>query len=182
MRTLILIILCGAALAAPALAWRTYSGEYNPSTGWPGVRVSDDAGHVLAVVSFLTPNASFSVPYITLSETTDEADIAAWNEFDKKANPVFAKRLNGATPAFNTSDLKIYDYLPQDVWDKCGGNAGFINRQVRLVVGYLKGTKWKKVEVSDYEPDPTMLGVVFKLEAAKEATPMGPIVWGYWYP
>lgn len=163
-----------------AFAWRTYGGQYNPAAGWPSIRVVDDAGHVLAVVAFRTPAASFSVPYINLSETTDEADITTWNVFDKKANPVIAKRLNGATPAFNTSDITIYDYLPQDIWEKLGGNAAFINHQVRIVVGYLKGDKWKAMEVRDYTPDPTLLGVEFTLKAAREATPMGPIVWGYW--
>jgi len=169
-------------LASPAFAWRTYGGQYNPTAGWPSVRITDDQGHVLTVITFRTPDASFSVPYINLSETTEEADLTAWNEFDKKANPIIAKRLNGATPAFNKSDLTIYDYLPQDIWEKCGGNAGFINHQVRIIVAYLKGTKWRKLEIDDYTPDPTLMGIEFTLKAAKEATPMGPIVWGYWYP
>jgi len=182
MRPTIIVLVFLIALAAPACAWRTFSGETNPAAGWPGVRVTDDQGHVVAVVAFLTPNASFSVPFISISETMDADDIAAWNEFDKASQPVVAKRLNGATPAFNSSNLKVFDYLTEDAWTKCGGNSAFINHQVRIIVAYLKGTKWKWFAVTDYTPDPTMMGVTFELKAVKEATPMGPIVWGYWYP
>jgi hypothetical protein len=174
--------LAAVLAAAPAGAWRTFAAEVNAAAGWPGVRIVDDADNVVAVVSFVTPSASFSVITVQLSETMEAADIAVWNEFDKKEDPVFAKRLNGATPGFNASKVKIYDYLPEEAWEKCGGNAGFINHQVRLVVGYLKGGKWKKLEVDDYQPDPAMMGVTFELAPLADATAMGPICWGYWYP
>jgi len=163
----ILIATVIAAAAAPVWAWRTYTGEYNAAAGWPGVRVADENGRVVAVISFVTPDTSFSVVTVQLSETMEAADIATWNEFVKDQDPVIAKRLNGATPGFNASKVKIYDYLPEEAWDKCGGNAGFINHQVRLFVGYLKGGKWRKIEVTDYQPDPTMMGVVFELEPLK---------------
>jgi hypothetical protein len=55
----VVILLMTTLGASPAFAWRKYAGEYNPSTGWPGVRVTDDEGHVITVVSFVTPNVSF---------------------------------------------------------------------------------------------------------------------------
>lgn len=179
----LLVTLAMAALAgAPAAAWVKYTGEYNPSTGWPGVRVLDDNGQVVTVISFVTPNVSFSVPYITLEETLDPNDIATWNEFDKKQDPVVAKRANGCAQALKVSKLKIYDYLTDEAWEKCGGSSAFINGQVRIYVGYLKGTKYKKVEIKDYQTDPAQLGVEFEVEPIKDITEMGPVCWGYWYP
>lgn len=178
----VVILLTTTLAASPAFAWRKYAGEYNPSTGWPGVRVADDEGHVITVVSFVTPNVSFSVPYITLEETMDENDIATWNEFDKKRDPVVAKRVNGAAQALKVSKLKIYDYLPEEAWEKCGGHSAFVNHQVRILLGYLKGQKYKRVEIKDYEVDPAMMGVVFEVDPIKDITEMGPVCWGYWYP
>lgn len=179
-RKFILLILAGAVSVAPAAAWRTFPGTPSNASGWPGVRIQDENEKVVCVISFVTPGASFSVPFITISETMDAGDIATWNEFDKKAQPVLAKRLNGATPAWNVSDLLIFDYMTDVAWEACGGNSAFINHNVRILVGYLKGDKWKFLEVKDYQPDPAMMGVRFKLPAVKEATPMGPICWGYW--
>ena len=177
------VLLLVTALAAPsALAWRKYAGQSNPSTGWPGVRVTDENGEVVAVISFLTPDASFSVPYVTLEETMDANDIATWNEFDEDADPVMAKRVNGCAQALKVCKLKVYDYLPEEAWEACGGHSAFVNHNVRIVVGYLKGTKYKKIEVEDYRADPAMMGVEFELEPIKEITEMGPICWGYWLP
>lgn len=170
-------------LAAPAaFGWRKYSGQYNPSTGWPGVRVLDENNHVVAVISFVTPDASFSIPYVTLEETMDPNDIATWNEFDKKQDPVVAKRVNGCAQALKVCKLKIYDYFTDEAWEKCGGHSAFVNHNVRVLVGYLKGTKYKKVEIKDYEVDPAMMGVIFDVDAIKDITEMGPVCWGYWYP
>jgi len=177
------VLLLIAALAAPsAFGWRKYAGQYNPSTGWPGVRVTDENGHVVTVISFITPDASFSVPYITLEETMDPNDIATWNEFDEDQEPVVAKRASGCAQALKVCKLKIYDYLTEEAWEKCGGHSAFVNRNVRIVVGYLKGTKYKKIEVEDYQADPAMMGVEFEIEPIKEITEMGPVCWGYWYP
>lgn len=181
-RALIVFILITALAVPSAFAWRKYSGQYNPSTGWPGVRVLDEDNHVIAVITFVTPNASFSVPYITLEETMDPNDIATWNEFDKKQDPVVAKRVNGCAQALKVSKLKIYDYLTEEAWKKCGGHSAFVNNNVRILVGYLKGTKYKKIEIKDYEVDPAMMGVVFEVDAIKDITEMGPVCWGYWYP
>jgi len=178
-----IVILIVLLLAAPsAFAWRKYSGQYNPSTGWPGVRVVDENGQVMTVISFITPNVSFSVPYISVEETLDPNDIAMWNEFDDKQDPVVAKRASGCSPALKVSRLKIYDYLTEEAWEKCGGYSAFVNRRVRIVVGYLKGTKYKKVEIDDYQVDPALMGVEFEVDAVKDITEMGPVCWGYWYP
>jgi hypothetical protein len=177
-----IILLVTALAASPASAWRKYAGEYNPSTGWPGVRVADDEGHVITVISFITPNVSFGVPYITLEETMDENDIATWNEFDKKRDPVVAKRVNGAAQALKVSRLKVYDYLPEEAWEKCGGHSAFVNHQVRVLLGYLKGQKYKRIEIEDYQVDPAMMGVIFEVDPIKDITEMGPVCWGYWYP
>ena len=179
------LTLLSAALvvaAVPASAWRNFSGEANAASGWPGVRMSDDQGHAVCVVTFTTPGASFSVPYITLSESSDTADVTSWNEFDKAANPVFAKRLTGAGPGLVASDLTIYDYLTPEAWEALGGNSAFINNQVRLVFGWMKGEKWKQVEVTDYRADPAMKGVTFEIKKVKDATPMTALCWGYWAP
>jgi hypothetical protein len=179
----VLIVPAAVVLAAvPALGWRNFTGEANAASGWPGVRMADDQGHVVCVVSFTTPGASFSVPYITLSESSDPSDVTAWNVFDKTADPVLAKRLVGAGPGFVVSNLQIYDYLPPDAWEALGGNAAFLNRQVRVVFGWMKGEKWKSVEVTDYQPDPTLKGVTFDIKAVKDATPMTSLCWGYWAP
>ncbi len=170
-------------LAAPAaLAWRKYAGQYNPSTGWPGVRVLDDDNHVVAVISFVTPNVSFSVPYITLEETMDKNDIATWNEFDEEQDPVVAKRVNGCAQALKVSRFKIFDYFSEEAWEKCGGHSAFVNHNVRILVGYLKGTKYKRLEIKDYQVDPAMMGVIFEVDPVKDITEMGPVCWGYWYP
>ncbi len=182
-RKTLLVLALAAALAAPsAFAWRKYAGQYNPSTGWPGVRVMDENNHVVAVISFVTPDASFSVPYITLEETMDPNDIATWDEFDKKQDPVVAKRANGCAQALKVSKLKIYDYLTEEEWEKCGGHSAFVNHNVRIRLGYLKGTKYKSVAIVDYEVDPAMMGVIFEVDAIKDITEMGPVCWGYWYP
>jgi len=180
MRRSFAVMLALVILSVPALAWRNFVGEANAASGWPGVRMSDDQGHAVCVVSFTTPGASFSVPYITLNESMDAADVAAWNQFDASAQPVLAKRLSGATPGFLVSDLKVFDYLPPEAWEQLGGNAAFINHQVRLIFGYLKGDKWKWYEVADYQPDPALMGVTFEAKKFKDATPMGPLCWGYW--
>lgn len=181
-RALLVTVSVAALVAGPASAWVKYAGEYNPSTGWPGIRVMDDNNQVVAVISFLTPDVSFSVPYITLEETLDPNDIATWNEFDKKQDPVVAKRVNGCAQALKVSKLKIYDYLTDEAWEKCGGSSAFVNGQVRIYLGYLKGTKYKKVEIEDYQTDPAMMGVIFEVDAIKDITEMGPVCWGYWYP
>jgi len=177
------VVVAAALLASgPATAWVKYAGEYNPSTGWPGIRVADDNGQAITVISFVTPDVSFSVPYITLEETLDPNDIATWNEFDDKQDPVVAKRVNGIAQALKVSKFKVYDYLTEEAWEKCGGSSAFVNGQVRIYVGYLKGTKYKKVEIEDYQADPAMMGVVFQVDAIKDITEMGPVCWGYWYP
>jgi hypothetical protein len=181
-RALLAAFVVTASAGVPASAWVRYAGEYNPSTGWPGVRILDDNGEVVTVISFVTPNVSFSVPYITLEETLDPNDIATWNEFDKKQDPVVAKRANGCAQALKVSKFKIYDYLTDVAWEKCGGSSAFVNGQVRIYVGYLKGTKYKKIEIKDYQTDPAQLGVVFEVEPVKDITEMGPVCWGYWYP
>jgi len=179
-RVLILFILISLAASA-AFAWRSYIGEYNSATGWPGARMIDENGHVVCVITFTTPGTSFTAPYITLWETMDANDIAAWNTFyTGGGEPLVAKRALGATQGLNTSKVKIFDYLTRDAWDACGGSNAFINHQVTLVVGYMKGDKWKAIVVDDYEVDPAMLGITFELKPIKEATPMGPICWGYW--
>jgi len=181
-RALLAASIVASWAGGPASAWVKYAGEYNPSTGWPGVRVVDDNNHVVTVISFVTPNVSFSVPYITLEETLDPNDIATWNEFDKKQDPVVAKRANGCAQALKVSRLKIHDYLTEEAWEKCGGSSAFVNGQVRIYVGYLKGAKYKRVEIDDYQTDPAMMGVIFEVDAIKDITEMGPVCWGYWYP
>jgi hypothetical protein len=170
-------------LAAPAaFAWKRYPAEYNATTGWPGIRVTDDNDHVVAVISFLTPDASFSVTSITFEETMDVSDIANWNHFYEKKDPVIAKRVNGTAQALKVSRLKIFDYLTEEGWDACGGDSAFVNGQVRIFVGYLKGTKYKAVEIKEYQADPAGRGVTFEVDAIKEITEMGPVCWGYWAP
>jgi hypothetical protein len=178
-RVFTLIILVSLAASA-AFAWRNFAGEYNSATGWPGVRMTDENGHVVCAVAFTTPGSSFSVPYITLMESMEPNDIAGWNTYYPESQPLVAKRLQGATPGLNVSKVKIFDYLTPEAWEACGGNSAFINHQPQLIVGYMKGDKWKSIVIDDYEVDPAMMGITFELKPIKEATPMGPICWGYW--
>lgn len=179
-RAFILCLLIAFA-ALPAFGWRNFIGEYNASTGWPGARMIDDQGHVVCVITFTTPGTSFTAPYITLWETMDATDIAAWNTFyTGGGQPLVAKRALGATAGLNTSKVKIFDYLTPEGWEACGGNSAFINHHVTLVVGYMKGDKWKSIVIDDYAVDPAMMGITFELKAIKEATTNGPVCWGYW--